>query len=112
MQPLFAILRLIVDSSAVAIIYFSAHLMTTRDAALTGPEPTSVLHLRYFGHRPPGSEALTRFRGRGLAPAPRPAGGRGPSEGRFLVTITITDTEATPQSYSVSFIIDPIVRIS
>jgi hypothetical protein len=34
------------------------------------------------------------------------------SEGRFLVTITATDTEATPQSYSVSFIIDPIVRIS
>jgi hypothetical protein len=32
------------------------------------------------------------------------------SEGRFLVTITVTDT--TPQSYSVSFIIDPIVRIS
>jgi hypothetical protein len=38
--------------------------------------------------------------------------GRRASQGRFLVTITVTDTEATPQSYSVSFIIDPIVRIS
>ena len=33
-------------------------------------------------------------------------------EGRFLVTITVTDTEASPQSASVSFIIDPLVRIT
>jgi eukaryotic-like serine/threonine-protein kinase len=32
--------------------------------------------------------------------------------GRFPVTITVTDTEATPQSTSVEFIIDPINRIS
>jgi serine/threonine protein kinase len=31
---------------------------------------------------------------------------------RFLVTITVTDTEASPQSASVSFIIDPLVRIT
>jgi tRNA A-37 threonylcarbamoyl transferase component Bud32 len=31
--------------------------------------------------------------------------------GRFLVKITVTDTEASPQSFSVSFIIDPL-RIS
>jgi eukaryotic-like serine/threonine-protein kinase len=29
------------------------------------------------------------------------------TEGRFRVTITVTDTEASPQSFSVSFIIDP-----
>ena len=29
-------------------------------------------------------------------------------EGRFRVTITVTDTEASPQSFSVSFIIDPV----
>ena len=34
------------------------------------------------------------------------------TEGRFLVTITVTDTEASPQSASVSFIIDPLVRIT
>jgi eukaryotic-like serine/threonine-protein kinase len=34
------------------------------------------------------------------------------TEGRFLVKITVTDTEASPQSASVSFIIDPLVRIS
>jgi eukaryotic-like serine/threonine-protein kinase len=34
------------------------------------------------------------------------------AEGRFRVTITVTDTEATPQSASVSFIIDPLVRIT
>ena len=34
------------------------------------------------------------------------------TEGRFLVTITVTDTEATPQSASVSFIIDPLARIT
>ncbi len=34
------------------------------------------------------------------------------TEGRFLVTITVTDTEASPQSVSVSFIIDPFVRIT
>jgi len=34
------------------------------------------------------------------------------TEGRFLVTITVTDTEASPQSVSVSFIIDPEIRIS
>jgi serine/threonine-protein kinase len=33
-------------------------------------------------------------------------------EGRFLVTITVTDTEASPQSVSVSFIIDPLARIT
>jgi eukaryotic-like serine/threonine-protein kinase len=33
-------------------------------------------------------------------------------EGRFRVTITVTDTEASPQSASVSFIIDPLDRIS
>ena len=33
-------------------------------------------------------------------------------EGRFLVTITVTDTEASPQSASVSFIIDPLARIT
>jgi hypothetical protein len=32
--------------------------------------------------------------------------------GRFQVTITVTDTEASPQSTSVKFIIDPIDRIS
>jgi serine/threonine protein kinase len=31
------------------------------------------------------------------------------TEGRFRVTITVTDTEASPQSASVSFIIDPVV---
>ncbi|HEY5395532.1 MAG TPA: protein kinase [Trebonia sp.] len=31
------------------------------------------------------------------------------SEGRFLVTVTVTDTEATPQSFSVKFIIDPLI---
>jgi hypothetical protein len=30
------------------------------------------------------------------------------TEGRFRVTITVTDTEASPQSASVSFIIDPV----
>jgi tRNA A-37 threonylcarbamoyl transferase component Bud32 len=30
------------------------------------------------------------------------------AEGRFRVTITVTDTEASPQSASVSFIIDPV----
>jgi eukaryotic-like serine/threonine-protein kinase len=34
------------------------------------------------------------------------------TEGRFRVTITVTDTEASPQTASVSFIIDPIVRIT
>ena len=34
------------------------------------------------------------------------------TEGRFLVTITVTDTEASPQSASVSFIIDPFIRIT
>ena len=34
------------------------------------------------------------------------------TEDRYPITITVTDTEATPQSYSVSFIIDPINRIS
>jgi eukaryotic-like serine/threonine-protein kinase len=34
------------------------------------------------------------------------------TEGRFLVTITVTDTEASPQSASVSFIIDPLGRIT
>ena len=34
------------------------------------------------------------------------------TEGRFLVTITVTDTEASPQSASVSFIIDPLNRIT
>jgi eukaryotic-like serine/threonine-protein kinase len=34
------------------------------------------------------------------------------TEGRFFVTITVTDTEASPQSASVSFIIDPLERIS
>jgi tRNA A-37 threonylcarbamoyl transferase component Bud32 len=34
------------------------------------------------------------------------------TEGRFLITITVTDTEASPQSASVSFIIDPLVRIT
>jgi hypothetical protein len=34
------------------------------------------------------------------------------AEGRYLVKITVTDTEAAPQSYSVSFIIDPIDRIT
>jgi serine/threonine protein kinase len=34
------------------------------------------------------------------------------TEGRFRVTITVTDTEASPQSASVSFIIDPLVRIT
>ena len=29
-------------------------------------------------------------------------------EGRFRVTITVTDTEASPQTFSVSFIIDPL----
>ena len=33
-------------------------------------------------------------------------------EGRFFITITVTDTEASPQSASVSFIIDPLVRIT
>jgi hypothetical protein len=32
--------------------------------------------------------------------------------GRFQVKITVTDTEASPQSASVSFIIDPLLRIS
>jgi hypothetical protein len=32
--------------------------------------------------------------------------------GRFSVKITVTDTEAAPQSASVSFIIDPLVRIT
>jgi serine/threonine protein kinase len=32
--------------------------------------------------------------------------------GRFRVTITVSDTEASPQSASVSFIIDPLDRIS
>jgi hypothetical protein len=32
--------------------------------------------------------------------------------GRFRVTIAVTDTEASPQSASVSFIIDPINRIT
>jgi eukaryotic-like serine/threonine-protein kinase len=30
------------------------------------------------------------------------------AEGRFIVTITVTDTEASPQTASVSFIIDPL----
>jgi eukaryotic-like serine/threonine-protein kinase len=34
------------------------------------------------------------------------------TEGRFLVTITVTDTEASPQTASVSFIIDPLARIT
>jgi eukaryotic-like serine/threonine-protein kinase len=34
------------------------------------------------------------------------------TEGRFPVKITVTDTEASPQSASVSFIIDPLLRIS
>jgi hypothetical protein len=34
------------------------------------------------------------------------------TQGRFLVTITVTDTEASPQSASVSFIIDPFIRIT
>jgi hypothetical protein len=34
------------------------------------------------------------------------------TDGRFRVTITVTDTEASPQSASVSFIIDPLVRIT
>ena len=34
------------------------------------------------------------------------------TEGRFRVTITVTDTEASPQSASVSFIIDPLARIT
>ena len=34
------------------------------------------------------------------------------TEGRFRVTITVTDTEASPQSASVSFIIDPLERIT
>jgi serine/threonine-protein kinase len=34
------------------------------------------------------------------------------TEGRFLVAITVTDTEASPQSASVKFIIDPLIRIS
>ena len=34
------------------------------------------------------------------------------TEGRFRVIITVTDTEASPQSASVSFIIDPINLIS
>jgi serine/threonine-protein kinase len=34
------------------------------------------------------------------------------TEGRFLVTITVTDTEASPQTASVRFIIDPLVRIT
>jgi serine/threonine protein kinase len=34
------------------------------------------------------------------------------TEGRFRVTITVTDTEASPQTASVSFIIDPIGRIT
>jgi Putative Ig domain len=32
--------------------------------------------------------------------------------GRFLITVTVTDTEASPQSASVSFIIDPLNRIT
>ena len=32
--------------------------------------------------------------------------------GRFRVTVTVTDTEASPQSASVSFIIDPLNRIT
>jgi len=31
------------------------------------------------------------------------------TEGRFPVTVTVTDTEATPQSFSVKFIIDPLI---
>jgi hypothetical protein len=31
------------------------------------------------------------------------------TEGRFRVTVTVTDTEASPQSASVSFTIDPLV---
>ena len=38
--------------------------------------------------------------------------GTATTEGRFRVTITVTDTEASPQSASVSFIVDPIVRIT
>jgi len=34
------------------------------------------------------------------------------TEGRFPITITVTDTEASPQSASVKFIIDPFDRIS
>ena len=34
------------------------------------------------------------------------------TEGRFPVVITVTDTEASPQSASVKFIIDPLIRIS
>jgi serine/threonine-protein kinase len=34
------------------------------------------------------------------------------TEGRFIVSITVTDVEASPQSASVEFIIDPIVRIT
>jgi hypothetical protein len=34
------------------------------------------------------------------------------TEDRFLVTVTVTDTEATPQSYTVKFIIDPLARIT
>jgi eukaryotic-like serine/threonine-protein kinase len=34
------------------------------------------------------------------------------TEGRFRVTITVTDTEASPQSFSVSFIIDPEDRVT
>lgn len=34
------------------------------------------------------------------------------TQGRFSVTITVTDTEASPQSMSVSFIIDPYVLLT
>jgi hypothetical protein len=34
--------------------------------------------------------------------------GKPTMEGRFRVTVTVTDTEASPQSASTSFIIDPV----
>ncbi len=61
---------------------------------------------------PSGGNGSYNWSGTGLPPGLSVSGGvitGSPTmEGRFRVTITVTDTEASPQSFSVSFIIDPV----
>ena len=61
---------------------------------------------------PSGGNGSYNWSGTGLPPGLSVSGGvitgTPTMEGRFRVTITVTDTEASPQSFSVSFIIDPV----
>jgi tRNA A-37 threonylcarbamoyl transferase component Bud32 len=70
------------------------------------------LSLKFSGGGGPYNWSATGTLAPGLSFSGGVITGTPTTEGRFLVTITVTDTEASPQSASVSFIIDPLPRIT